>query len=104
MSSFSFSPTAQANVDSGRGPGLFPGGAIDCSNAAVDPNDRNHFLYSKGGQFRAWESKDGGKSVREFENHNVGVFFVMIDKDGWYYTATQSGAFVSQDAGASWNA
>ena len=53
----------QANVDSGRAPGLFPGTSIDCANAAVDPKDRDHFLYSKGGVYRAWESRDGGKTV-----------------------------------------
>ena len=31
--------------------------------------------------------------MREFTNHDTGVFFVMIDKQGWYYTATQAGAF-----------
>jgi len=80
------------------------GEKINCANAAVNPKDRNHFLYSKGGQYRAWESKDGGKTVREFTNHDTGVYFVMIDTRGWFYTATQAGAFVSQDAGATWNA
>ena len=101
--SVEWSPQPQANVDSGRAPGTVPGGPIDCANAAVDPNDRNHFLYSKGGQYRAWESKDGGKTVQEFTNHNTGVYFVMIDGQGWLYTATQAGAFVSEDKGQSWN-
>lgn len=104
LETFSFQPSAQSDVDSGRAPGFFPGPPIDCSNAAVDPHDRNHFLFSKGGEYRAWESRDGGKSVREFTNHDTGVFFVMIDAQGWLYTATQAGAFVSQDAGDSWNA
>eukprot|EP00320_Phaeocystis_rex_P017324 CAMPEP_0119079668 /NCGR_PEP_ID=MMETSP1178-20130426/108572_1 /TAXON_ID=33656 /ORGANISM="unid sp, Strain CCMP2000" /LENGTH=38 /DNA_ID= /DNA_START= /DNA_END= /DNA_ORIENTATION= len=38
MSTFDFAPSRQANVDSGRAPGLFPGAAIDCANAAIDPN------------------------------------------------------------------
>jgi len=80
------------------------GEKIDCSNAAIDPNDRNHFLYSKGGEYRAYQSKDGGKTVSKFTNHDVGSFFVMIDTHGWLYTATQDGAFVSEDSGASWNA
>jgi len=102
MTTFSFDPTAQANVDSGRAPGLFPGGNIDCSNVAVDPTDRNHILFSKGGQFHAYESRDGGKTVREFTHSSA--FFVMIDSLGWLYTATQSGAFVSTDSGTTWNA
>lgn len=28
----------------------------------------------------------------------------MIDSQGWYFTATQAGAFVSSDRGATWNA
>ena len=65
------------------------GERIDASNVAVDPKDRNHFVYSKAGQYRMWESKDGGKTVTEFTNHDTGVFFVMIDNQGWLYTATQ---------------
>lgn len=75
MSTPDFAPHPQGNVDTGRAPGVVPGEKIFCSNAAVDPHDRNHFLYSKGGQFRAWESKDRGKTVREFTNHDTGVFF-----------------------------
>jgi len=103
ISSSSFYPHPQGNVDSGRAPGTFPGEKLDCSNVAIDPTDRNHFLFSKGGEYRAYESKDGGKSIRKFENHDVGAFFVMIDSQGWFYTATQAGAFVSSNAGASWD-
>jgi len=78
---------------------------IDCANAAVDPNDRNHLLYSKAREFHLWESYDGGKTVHNLVNHNnVGTYFVMIGFDGRYYTATQSGAFVSSDKGKTWDA
>jgi photosystem II stability/assembly factor-like uncharacterized protein len=79
---------------------------IDCANAAVNPNDRNHFVYSKAGEYKCWHSEDGGKTVQEFPvaAQKQGVYFVMIDKQGDYYTATQSGAFVSQDRGNSWDA
>lgn len=80
------------------------GTPYDCANAAVDPKDRNHFLFSMAGEYRAWESKDGGKTATEFTNHDTGVYFVMIDSRGWYYTATQAGAFVSMNAGANWSA
>jgi len=74
--------------------------AIDCANAAVDPNDRNHFIYSEGGSFNSyWESFDGGKTAFKNPNHNTGVFFVMIDTTGLIYTATQAGAFVTEDKG-----
>ena len=97
-------PQPQAKSFAGRAPGTFPGGPIDCANAVVDMNDRNHFMYSKAGQYRAWESKDGGKTVKEFTNHDTGVYFVMIDEQGWLYTATQAGAFVSMNEGKNWSA
>jgi hypothetical protein len=100
MSSSDLSRHPQGNVDSGRAPGVFPGEAIDCCNSAVDPNDRNHFLYSKGGAYHVYESKDGGKTVNQIGNQ--GVFFVMIDNKGYFYTATQDGAFVSDDDGKTW--
>ena len=79
---------------------------IDCANAAVNPNDRNNFVYSKAGEYKCWHSEDGGKTVKEFplQAQKQGVYFVMIDKVGDYYTATQSGAFVSEDKGNSWDA
>lgn len=104
ISSFVWAAQPQANVDSGRAPGVWPGQKIDCANAAVDPSDRDHFVYSKGGQYRMWESLDAGRSVHEFTTHDTGVYFVMIDRRGWLYSATQAGAFVSQDKGATWNA
>jgi len=76
----------------------------DCANAAVDPNDRDHFLFSKAGEYKAWESNDGGKTAHEFTNHDTGVYFVMIDQKGWLYTATQAGAFVSMNKGVKWSA
>jgi len=86
-------------------------GEIDCANAAVDPNDRNHFLYSRGEghydpntEYKAWHSEDGGKTVAEYTDHATGVYFVMIDQKGWMYTATQEGAYVTEDKGATWNA
>ena len=94
-------PHAQDKVVSGRAPGLFPGGAIDCANAAVDPNDRNHFLYSKGGKYNLWESVDGGKTVHQVVNFTSAAYFVMIAQNGDYYTATQAGAFRSLDRGYS---
>ena len=54
----------QKGVASGRAPGFVAGEEIDCSNAAVDPRDRDHFLFSRGGEFRTYESRDGGRTVR----------------------------------------
>ena len=76
----------------------------DCANAAVDPNDRNHFIFSEGGSFNSyWESFDGGMTSTKNPNHNTGVFFVMIDAKGFIYTATQAGAFVTEDKGKTFN-
>jgi hypothetical protein len=61
-------------------------------------------MFSKAGEYKAWESTDGGKTAHEFTNHNTGVYFVMIDQKGWLYTATQAGAFVSMDKGGTWEA
>jgi photosystem II stability/assembly factor-like uncharacterized protein len=76
------------------------GTKIDCANAAVDPNDRNHFLYSKGGEYHVYESKDGGKTTAKIGDQ--GAYFVMIGSDGALYTATQDGAFVTHDDGKTW--
>jgi hypothetical protein len=73
IETWDFSPTAQPNVDSGRGPGTFEGAKINCANTAVDPKDRNHFLYSKGGQYRLWESKDAGRTVQQVAANTKGV-------------------------------
>ena len=40
----------------------------------VDPNDRDHFLFSKAGEYKAWVSKDGGKTAVEYTDHNTGVY------------------------------
>eukprot|EP00908_Phaeocystis_cordata_P020842 Transcript_32505.p1 GENE.Transcript_32505~~Transcript_32505.p1 ORF type:complete len:875 (-),score=384.70 Transcript_32505:50-2674(-) len=106
ISSYDFDPHPQPKVDSGRAPGLFPGTPLDCANVAVDPKDRDHFLFSKGGQYRAWESRDGGKTVHELKAHPTASYFVMIDtkNSSWYYTATQAGAFVSNNSGKTWSA
>jgi photosystem II stability/assembly factor-like uncharacterized protein len=69
------------------------GAVIHCANAAVDPNDRNHFLYSSGNDFHVYESKDGGKTTKRIGDQST--FFVMISSDGALFTATQAGAFTS---------
>jgi len=82
------------------------GEQLNPCNVAIDPKDRNHFLFSKktGNDFRTYESKDGGKTAARIESHaDKGAFFVMIDSRGFFYTATQDGAFASQDAGVTWN-
>jgi photosystem II stability/assembly factor-like uncharacterized protein len=54
-------------------------------------------------------SEDGGKTVAEYTHidtrgQGFGTYFTMIDQKGRLYSATQSGAFVSADKGATWHA
>ena len=95
----------------GRGPGDFPVNStqISCMNAAVDPNDRNHFMYSDPKTHFNWDSHNGGVTVRKMgmagdnttgdSPHNHGTFYVAIDGRGWSYCASQGGAYVSRDNG-----
>ena len=100
----------------GRGIGAFPVNStkMTCINAAVDPNDRNHFIYSEPTTNNNWDSHDGGATVRKMgftgdnsngtSNHNHGTFYVAIDGRGWSYSASMGGAFVSRDNGTSFAA
>ena len=111
--------TAKDDIGSsycGRGIGAFPVNKtkLTCMNAAVDPNDRNHFLYSEPTTNYVWDSHDGGASVRKLAftgdnsngtgNHNHGTFYVAIDGRGWSYSGSMGGAFVSRDNGTSFDA
>lgn len=100
----------------GRGIGTFPVNAtiVDCMNAAVDPRDRNHFIYSDPKTKFNWDSHNGGLTVRKMgytgdksngtSDHNHGTFYVAIDGRGWSYSASQGGAFVSRDNGTTFEA
>ena len=53
-------------------------------------------------------SKDGGKTVSEYthvdtRNRQFQTYFVLIDQTGLLYSSTQSGSFVSEDQGLTWN-
>ena len=104
----------------GRGIGEFPVNStkIECFNAAVNPNDRNHFIYSDPKTHYNWDSHDGGTTVRKMAMapgnqvdakpgdlpHNHGTFYVAIDGRGWSYCASEGGAYVSRDNGTSFDA
>jgi len=95
----------------GRGIGSFPVTStnIKCNNAAVDPNDRDHFMYSDPVTNFNWDSHNGGTTVRKMgmtgdnttgdSPHSHGAFFVAIDARGWSYSAGMGGAYVSRDNG-----
>jgi len=76
---------------------------MQCAIAAVDPNDKTHFLFSNSTGWKVWESTDGGKTARDagFPEH-AGSFYVAIDRRGWYYTGAEAGAYRSRDHGQTW--
>ena len=82
-------------------------GGVTAMNVWVDPNDRKHLVYSKSGAFASGggiiESRDAGETYKQL-NQTAGVYFVQIDQRGFLYTASESGTFVSQDNGSSWEA
>ena len=68
-------------VTSGRAPGTFGGGEIECIGApAVDPNDRNHFIYASKEGFM--HSEDGGKTLARIKNYAGSTYMAHIGKDG----------------------
>jgi len=109
---------------SGRAPGIFPvnSTSIDCKNAAVNPNDRNHLMYSGVKVNFNFDSYDGGKTVNKMAGcdgaagdptpntpasmvgHNHGAYYVGIDGRGWSHSASMGGAYVSRDNGSSFQA
>ena len=56
-------------------------GGVTAMNVWVDPNDRNHLVYSKMGSFAAGggilESKDAGETFKQL-NQTAGVYFVQV--------------------------
>ena len=69
---------------------------LKCAIAAIDPNDKSHFLFSNSSGWQVWESTDAGKTVHATA-HLPGSFYVAIDRQGWFYTGAEAGAFRSLD-------
>ena len=61
-----------------------------CSNAAVDPHDRNRLIFAHSGDWRVWESTDGAATAAELPNATHSAFYVMIDSGGWYRAAERA--------------
>jgi hypothetical protein len=98
--------------------------AMKCLNVAIDPNDRNHLIFSHADRSpsQVSVSTDGGKSSHS-TNFTSGAYYVAIDRFGWYckssvyctvltsivsrvwcryYTGAEPGAFRSIDGGETW--
>ena len=76
---------------------------MQCAIAAIDPNDKTHFLFSNSTGWKVWESTDGGKTARDAGlPENAGSFYVLIDRRGWFHTGAQAGAYRSRNKGETW--
>lgn len=75
---------AVRGVTSGRAPGTFGGGEIECIGVpAVDPNDRNHFIYAGAGAGGGFvHTEDGGKTLTRIKNYTGSTYMAHIDKQG----------------------
>jgi|TARA_B110000208_G_C11683384_1_gene399653 hypothetical protein len=71
-------------VTSGRAPGTFGGEEIECIGApAVDPNDRNHFIYAAAGSGGGYlHTEDGGKTLTRITNYTGSTYMSHIDEHG----------------------
>jgi hypothetical protein len=71
-------------VTSGRAPGSFGGEEIECIGApAVDPNDRNHFIYAAAGFGGGYlHTEDGGKTLTRIKNYTGSSYMSHIDEHG----------------------
>ena len=69
-------------IPSGRAPGVFGGDPIECEGLlAVDPNDRNHFIYAPTGPQQGggrMHSEDVGQTIARYTNHSSGIYMAMI--------------------------
>ena len=64
-----------------------------CQSIAMDPNDADHFLVNNASNgLHVYESTDGGQSYHTCLNQG-GAVMVAIDRRGWFYCASEGGAF-----------
>lgn len=55
------------------------GAGMPVQVVAIDPNNKDHFLYSNATGWQTWESTDGGQTVHNL-HHPTGSFYVAIDR------------------------
>lgn len=64
-----------------------------CQSLAMDPNDADHMIVNNASNgAHIYESRDGGKSYQSCLNER-GAVMVAIDRTGWFYHASEGGAF-----------
>ena len=85
------SPTAATFTDT----------ALSCAIAAIDPTDKTHLLFTNSSGWQVFESNDAGKTAHATAKI-PGAFYVAIDRQGWWYTGAEAGAYRSLDKGQSW--
>ena len=75
--------------------------SLNCLQAAIDPNDPQHFIYSNMSRLgkQTWESLDGGATHHDLHNHFP--WHVAIDRRGWLYGAAEARAHFPTDASPS---
>ena len=67
-----------------------------CQSIALDPNDADHVIVNNASNgAHVYESMDGGKSYHTCLNYR-GAVMVAIDRRGWFYGASEGGAFVNR--------
>ncbi len=74
-----------------------------CQAAAMDPNNANHMIVNNASNgLHLYETKDAGKSFQSCLDYR-GAVMVAIDRRGWFYGASEGGAFrnVGGDCSAS---
>ena len=64
-----------------------------CQSLAIDPNNADHFIVNNASNgAHIYETFDGGKSYHGCLNKR-GAVMVAIDRQGWFYCASEGGAF-----------
>lgn len=67
-----------------------------CQAMALDPNDADHMIVNNASNgAHIYESADGGKTYHTCLNQR-GAVMVAIDRRGWFYGASEGGAFVNR--------
>jgi hypothetical protein len=68
-----------------------------CQSMAIDPNNASHLIVNNASNgAHVYESFDGGKTYHSCLDRR-GAVMVAIDRNGWFYTGSEAGAFRNMD-------